>query len=48
MDGNTDMDVSYFKQTGLNFAEDQLSLALGGPMKGKPVSLHFYTKLPVV
>ena len=39
MDGNTDMDVSLLQTNGIEFAEDQLSLALGGPMKGKPVSL---------
>ncbi len=33
MDGNTDMDV-LLQTNGIEFAEDQLSLALGGPMKG--------------
>lgn len=38
-DGNTDMDVSLVQTDGIEFAADLLSLALGEPMKGKPVSL---------
>ena len=41
MDGNTDMDVSLIQANGIEFAADQLSLALGEPMKGKPVSLLY-------
>lgn len=41
MDGNTDMDVSLVQSNGIEFAANQLSLALGEPMKGKPVSLLY-------
>ncbi len=41
MDGNTDMDVSLIQANGIEFAADQLSLALGEPMKGKPISLLY-------
>lgn len=40
-DGNTDMDVSLIQTDGVEFAADQLSLALGEPMRGKPVSLLY-------
>ena len=38
-DGNTDMDVSLVQENGIEFAENQLSLVLGEPMKGKPISV---------
>ena len=38
-DGNTDMDVSLVQANGTEFATDVLSLALGQPMRGRPVSV---------
>ena len=38
-DGNTDMDVSLEQTDGVEFASDVLTLALGAPMAGRPVSL---------
>ena len=39
-DGNTDMDMQLIQGGDtIEFAEDQLSLALGAPMQGRPVSL---------
>ena len=42
-DGNTDMDVSLIQNGNIEFAADQLSLSLGEPMEGKPISI-LYTK----
>ncbi len=39
VDGNTDMDLSLVQADGTEFAADVLSLALGEPMRGRPVSL---------
>lgn len=39
VDGNTDMDVSLIQAEETEFATDVLSLALGEPMSGRPVSL---------
>ena len=38
-DGNTDMDISLMQTDGVEFSSDVLSLALGAPMAGRPVSV---------
>lgn len=41
-DGNTDMDMRLLMSgDSIEFAEDQLTLALGAPMQGRPVSLLY-------